>query len=67
MADPPSTQVLSSMVGLEMSSPPRSWGKRPSLLLTPKRTQSKKAWSDDMERAHYVVLLKLKHENWLRK
>jgi hypothetical protein len=67
MADPPSIQVVSPLMGIEMSSPPRSWGKRPSLLLTSKRTQSKKAWSGDMERAHYVVLVKLKDENWLRK
>ncbi len=33
----------------------------------PIQTERHVDWKDDMERAHYVVLVRTKHENWLRK
>ncbi len=69
MAAPvPSVVVNSPLQGIEMTSPKPHFGsgKRQSVL-NPIKKNRQINWEEDMDRAHYVVLVKAKHEGWLRK
>lgn len=57
------TVVLSPLNGIEMTDKSRT----SHSVRNPIQTERHADWRDDMERAHYVVILRTKHEGWLRK